>query len=167
MEKIITLIRTWENYKEKTKIQFLMFNVLNASCQDIWVHSSYTLALIYSTTTAGCSRTKPLQLQPAAQDPPQHRECRTSFISGMWNYSNIATFKLGTCIQSQTGWQRADALLTQLFQVLIDIRQPLEVGAALLASITQQHSLVLKWWQLSSSSFQGWSRWEGTTLPNG
>lgn len=73
-----------------------MFNVLDASCQDIWVRSSYTLALIYSTTAAGCSRTKLLHLQSAAQDSPHHRECRTSFISGMWSCSNIATFKLGT-----------------------------------------------------------------------
>lgn len=52
METIITSIKTGENYTEKSKIQFLMFSVLDASCQHICIYPSYTSALIYSSTTA-------------------------------------------------------------------------------------------------------------------
>lgn len=50
-----------------------MFKVLDSSCHHIWVRSSYTLHLIYLSTTTGCRRAKPLHLQSAAQDSPHHR----------------------------------------------------------------------------------------------
>lgn len=96
-----------------------MFSVLDASSQHVWVHPSYTLALIYPSPTAGCSRTKPLCLQPAAQDPPHLRECRTRFISGTRRYSNIATLSTHVYKVKQVGREQMLCLLSTFRYSLI------------------------------------------------
>lgn len=98
-----------------------MFNVLDASCQDIWVHSSYTLALIYSTTTAGCSRTKPLQLQPAAQDPPT--------AQGMQNQLYFRHVKLQQHSNSAHAYKVKQAGREQMLCSLSSFRYSLILGS--------------------------------------